>query len=152
MTADRGSFVALSTLMFLTGIGIPLMATLNGNLGRQLASPAAATAVMFCVGLVLSLICLAFVGLPDLTNIRSVKLPYMLGAGFMVFYALAITFTGPKIGIGNAVFFVLLGQMVSAAAIDHFGLWGALSSAFTLRRAMGLLIMAVGIYFARRTV
>ena len=40
--------------MFVAGIGIPLMATLNAGLGRQLTSPAAATFILYCVGLALA--------------------------------------------------------------------------------------------------
>ena len=37
---------------------------------------------------------------------------------------MAITFAAPRIGLANAVFFVLLGQLLMAAAIDHFALLG----------------------------
>jgi transporter family-2 protein len=43
----------------------------------------------------------------------------------VAFYVLSITYIAPTFGVGNAVFFVLLGQLVSAAIIDHFGLFGA---------------------------
>jgi transporter family-2 protein len=43
----------------------------------------------------------------------------------VAFYVLSITWIAPTFGVGNAVFFVLLGQLVSAAMIDHFGLFGA---------------------------
>jgi hypothetical protein len=50
---------------------------------------------------------------------------HLFFAGVLIaFYVLSITFIAPKFGIGNAVFFVLLGQLVSAAAIDHFALFG----------------------------
>ena len=43
----------------------------------------------------------------------------------MVFYILSITTIAPKFGIGNAVFFVLIGQLASAAVIDHFAFFAA---------------------------
>ena len=39
---------------------------------------------------------------------------------------------------GAALFFVLLGQLVSAAVIDHFGLFGAQVTPLTLMRAGGM--------------
>ena len=63
----------------------------------------------------------------------------------MAFYVLSITFVAPHFGVGNAVFFVLLGQLVSAAMIDHFGLFGAVQSPLTLIRAGGILVMAAGV-------
>ena len=50
----------------------------------------------------------------------------------------------------NAIFFVLLGQLVSAAAIDHFGLMGARISPLTLTRATGIALMAFGVLLTQR--
>jgi transporter family-2 protein len=139
--------------MFLSGVGIPILAAMNSVLGRELDHPVAATVVVFLVGLAASLILLAFVGgPPPLSRFTAVAPQYYLGAVFMVFYALAVTVFAPRIGVGNAVFFVLLGQLVAAAAIDHFGLLHAAKFALTPRRAIGIGVMALGVWLAKRTV
>ena len=43
----------------------------------------------------------------------------------------------------GAVFFVLLGQLIAAAAIDHFGLWGAVQAAITPKRVLGIAVIGV---------
>ena len=63
---------------------------------------------------------------------------------------LSVTLSAPRIGVGNAIFFVLLGQLIAAATIDHFGLFGALKTELTVRRALGLVVMAVGVYLAKK--
>jgi len=68
----------------------------------------------------------------------------------IAFYVLSITFIAPKFGVGNAVFFVLLGQLVSAAAIDHFGLFGAQISPLSVTRAGGITLMAAGVYLTQQ--
>ena len=70
----------------------------------------------------------------------------------MLAYVLSITWAAPRIGIGNAVFFVLLGQLIAAALIDHFGLWGAMVATLTPRRLVGIAVMAQGVYLARKPV
>ena len=143
---------SLCAIMFLSGVGIPVLATWNAALGHQLASPAAATFVLFAVGFILSGMIVLTVGLPPLSAFTMDR-PYIyFAAAFMLFYALAVTWAGPKMGIGNAVFFVLLGQIIAAAIIDHFGLWGAIKSDFTVRRMAGIAVMALGIYLARKPV
>jgi transporter family-2 protein len=41
---------------------------------------------------------------------------------------------------------VLIGQLISAAAIDHFGLFGAQLSPINLTRAGGLALMGIGVW------
>lgn len=147
------SFTPIAALIFLTGIGIPIMAAFNAALGQQLGSPVAATCVLFVVGAVLAGLVLAVSGSAlDFTRM-TLERPYIyFGAAFILFYALSITWAAPRIGIGNAVFFVLLGQLVAAAAIDHFGLWGAVKTTITGQRIAGIAIMALGVYLARKQV
>ena len=74
----------------------------------------------------------------------------LLAGLFVAFYVLSITWIAPKFGIGNAVFFVLLGQLVSASVIDHFGLFGARLTPFTLTRGLGVALMAAGVFVTQK--
>jgi len=145
------SFWPIAALMVAAGVGIPIMATLNAGVGQQLQSPVAASAMLFGFGLIIALAILAFTGMPTGEQVAAVPAWRYTGALLVVFYILSITWAAPRIGVGNAIFFVLLGQLVAAAAIDHYGLWGAIKSELTLRRAAGILVMAVGVYLARKT-
>jgi transporter family-2 protein len=72
-------------------------------------------------------------------------------AGLLVaFYVLSVTWVAPRFGVGNAVFFVLLGQLASAALIDHFGLFGARVSPLSLTRAGGIALMASGVWLTQQ--
>ena len=68
----------------------------------------------------------------------------------VLFYMLSITYISPYFGVGNAVFFVLLGQLVSAAAIDHFALFGAHATALTPMRGLGISVMALGVWITQQ--
>jgi transporter family-2 protein len=46
---------------------------------------------------------------------------------------------------------VLLGQLISAAAIDHFGLFGAQSTTLGLARLGGIALMAAGVWLTQQT-
>lgn len=152
MTSSAGGmgFAAIAFLMFTTGIGIPLMATMNAGLGQHLGSPAAATAFLFTGGAILAAGVMLMAGMPQAATFGSIR-PYMLmGPLFVVYYIFSITWAAPRIGVGNAVFFVLLGQLLAAAVIDHYGLLGAIRSELTVRRAIGIAVMALGVYLARK--
>jgi len=151
VTAQPGSnFTAIAAMMLVVGMGIPVTAALNSALGTHLESPVAASVVLFAVGLVLTALVLAFVGLPSLHAFSAVPLWSHAAALGVVCYVLSVTWSAPRIGVGNAIFFVLLGQLIAAATIDHFGLFGALRTELTARRAFGLLVMAIGVYLAKK--
>ena len=147
---QSGAFLPIAAMMFAAGIGIPIFAALNAGLGQQLGGPIAATAVTFGVGLVIALVVLGLTGLPDRTAFTFERPWLWIGAVFMLFYATSVAFAAPRVGLGNAIFFVLLGQIVAAAAIDHFGWLGAIQTALTPKRLVGIAVMAFGLYLARR--
>ncbi len=143
--------VFFAVLMLTTGIGIPVAATLSATLGARYGSSAIAACVMFLVGLVISAAYLLVVE-GGLKPFPKVPLPFYfyLGGVCIAFYILSITWVAPQFGVGNAVAFVLLGQLISMAAIDQFGLMGAPINPITSQRSIGLVLMAVGAFFAVR--
>lgn len=145
------SQVLFSLLMLATGIGIPVMAALSATLGAQYGSPAFAASVLFLVALCIS-VAFLFAVEGGLRPFPKTALPayFYLGGVFVAFYVLSVTWVAPQFGVGNAVAFVLLGQLVSMAAIDQFGLLGAPVQAITLQRSIGLILMAVGVVLAVR--
>ena len=145
-----GGFTAIALMMLVVGMGIPVTAALNATLGTHSGSPVAASTILFAVGFVLTALVLAFVGLPSAHALSTAPWWSYAAALGVVFYVLSVTWSAPKIGVGNAIFFVLLGQLIAAAAIDHFGLFGALKTTLTLKRAVGLLVMALGVYLAKK--
>ena len=145
--------VFYASIMVIAGIGIPVMAALNGHLGSKLNSPALATAILFMVGGAVSLAYLFLSGGIAKSPVReSIPTYYYLGGLFVIFYILSITWVAPKFGVGNAIAMVLLGQLVSMTVIDHLGLLGALKQAITLERFFGLVLMMVGVYLTVRRV
>ncbi|MCM2563833.1 DMT family transporter [Lutimaribacter sp. EGI FJ00015] len=141
-------FYALT--MLAAGIGIPVLAALNAQLGARLGSPVAAAVVLFCVALLTSLVVLVLTGPRPILALASAPRHLMLAGLLVAFYILSITFIAPHFGVGNAVFFVLLGQLLSAALIDHFGLFGARVSPVSLTRAGGIALMAAGVFLTQR--
>ncbi|MGY9047193.1 hypothetical protein P775_28000 [Puniceibacterium antarcticum] len=136
--------------MLAAGLGIPVLAALNAALGTRLGSPSAAAAILFCVALTATSLVVLVTGPQALTRLAGTP-KHLFAAGlFVAFYILSITYIAPTFGIGNAVFCVLLGQLFSAAAIDHFGLFGARISPLTLTRATGISIMALGVWVTQR--
>jgi transporter family-2 protein len=133
--------------MVVAGLGIPIMAALNGGLGTRLQSPALAATVLFLVGLATSIAYLLMVeGVPTELHKSNIPWYFYLGGFFVMFYILSITWVAPRFGITNAVSFVLLGQLIAMSFIDHFGLIGSQQYSLSIQRAIGLLLMAIGVF------
>lgn len=136
--------------MLLAGIGIPVLAALNAALGQRLGNPAAAAVCLFLVALIVTLAVLASTGFSALSNVAAQPRHLFLGGVLVAFYVLSITWIAPRFGVGNAVFFVLLGQLIAAAVIDHYGLFGARLTPLSITRAAGIALMAVGVFVTQK--
>ncbi len=147
---DAPTSAGLGAIMILAGLGIPIMAALNSSLGTRLANPVLAAATLFALALVITLLVLALQSSPLLLRIEGIPPHLFTGGCFVAFYVLSITWIAPRIGVGNAVFLVLLGQLLASAVIDHFALLGAPRSSLSWQRAIGLVLMAAGVVLARR--
>ena len=140
--------VTSAGIMLAAGIGIPVLAALNARLGATIGAPASASVILFAVALGSSLVVATATGL-DLRPAAAAP-PHLFLAGVLIaFYVLSITWIAPRFGVGNAVFFVLMGQMLSAGFIDHFGLFGARVVPMTPARGVGLAAMAGGLFLTQ---
>jgi len=132
-------------IMLAAGLGIPVLAALNARLGANIGSPAAAALILFVVALTGTGAVTLVTGPGALARLPGQPWHLFLAGLLVAFYVLAITYVAPVFGVGNAVFFVLLGQLISAALIDHFGLFGAQVTPLNLLRAGGIAVMALGV-------
>ncbi|MEQ9038728.1 MAG: DMT family transporter [Silicimonas sp.] len=142
--------LAYASIMFLAGIGIPVLAALNASLGARIGSPAVAAMCLFLIAFLASGIVVAATG-PSAFRVLAAQPRHLFLAGLLVaFYVLSITYIAPHFGVGNAIFFVLLGQLIAAAAIDHFGLFGARPAPLGLTRSAGIALIAAGIALTQK--
>ena len=139
-----------ATIMLAAGICVPLLAALNARLGQHIGSPAVAALCLFLVALITAALVVSVTGGVPISQIASAPKHLFLGGSLIAFYVLAITYIAPHFGLGNAVFFVLLGQLISAELIDHFGLFGAQQVPVSGTRLLGILVMAVGVALTQK--
>ena len=136
--------------MLAAGIGIPVLAAMNAALGRHLGAPMLAGAILLAVGFLTALVVTLITGPGAIVKLASAPRHLLLAGILVAFYVLSITAIAPKFGVGNAIFFVLIGQLLSAATIDHFGLFGAQPVVLSWPRLGGLLLMAAGVLLTQK--
>lgn len=109
----------------LAGIGIPLVGVLNSGLARAVGNAVSATAIMFAVAFVVAAtIALPMHGVPTIRQLSAAPIGSYAAGLIMGFYALSATIIIPRFGAGSFVTFILLAQLLTAAVIDQWGLFG----------------------------
>jgi bacterial/archaeal transporter family-2 protein len=140
-----------AAVMVAAGMGIPVLAALNANLGLRIGSPVAAGVVLFAVALGTALAVLVITGGAGVLSRLPDQPPVLfLGGCLVAFYILSITFVAPRFGLANAILFVLLGQLVSATVIDASGFMGLAARPVSGQRLVGLALMAAGVVLSQR--
>lgn len=137
----------LIVLATLAGMFIAVQAAINSQLGRLLASPLTATLVAFVVSAscVLLVIVANQTALPSYKQFIQVPPVYWLGgilsaAGVSLFYFLI-----PQMGVAKMMIFALLGQLISALIISHFGWFNLPQIPLTSSKIMGAAALITGV-------
>ncbi|KPL69578.1 hypothetical protein SZ64_16660 [Erythrobacter sp. SG61-1L] len=139
-----------ASIMLLGGMAIPVMAAMSGGIGVRVGNPSFATATVFALAFLITAIAAFATGMPRFAQIASVPPWLYLGGVCVAFYGLSITFVGPRFGLANAIFCVLVGQIVAAALIDHFGLFGTPQASIDGKRLLGMAVMVLGLFLAKK--
>lgn len=145
------AFARLALWAAAAGALIPVMAVLNARLGRTLGEPAHAAVVLFAVGFACAVLAsLLVIGrLPDVSRLAAASPIDLAGGTIVAFYVLSITTLAPRLGVGNAILFAVAAQILTSAAIDQFGLFGAAVRPVSLARLGGLALLIAGLTIAQ---
>ena len=145
------SYPALAAWAFAAGALIPVMGSLNGQLSRALGSAPAAATVLFTVALTAVMITIAVMrqAVPSAVQLASAPGQLYLGGLIVAFYVVSVTVLVPQFGVGNTILFAMIAQIFSSAAMDHFGLFGAMVRPVSVLRLSGLGLMLAGLIVAQ---
>lgn len=143
-------FFVYLLLALAAGTALASQSAINTQLAKAVGGePLVATFISFAVGTILLFIIALFktdlwAGLSEIPQQPWWKLlGGVLGAG-VVFSTVLLA---PKLGITAMLFFIIIGQLLSAATIDHFGLIGMPVREINLVKLIGLTIVAFGLIF-----
>jgi transporter family-2 protein len=131
----------------LAGAFIPVMAIVNGRLGRHLGEPLYAATILFAIALVACLICAWFLtDAPLVWSAFQSTTPMLYIGGFIVgFYVISATMLAPRIGVANFIMMAVSSQLILSVIIDHWGLFGADVRPVTWARLSGVALLIIGV-------
>lgn len=147
----QSSSVLYALIAISAGIAVPILASINAAYGQAIGNVTIASLTLVCVAslTVLAVIILSGTPLPDVAVFKKAAWWHFTAGCFIAYYVLSITFVAPRFGVGNAIIFVVVAQIFTAVTIDHFGLFGAAVQTLDWRRALGILLLMIGVALAK---
>ena len=136
----------------LLGAALPTQVGINASLRTVLGHPLQATLISFAVGLVtIALISLgARVPVPAGSALGRAS-PWMYVGGVLgALYVGGTIVLAPKLGAATMTVVVVLGQLLMALVIDHFGWLGFPQQTVTPIRLLGAVLLIGGVILVRR--
>ena len=87
---------------------------------------------------------------PSIADLRDTPKGLMIGGALGAVYVTSVLLIIPRIGVANTLVAVVVGQVVVALALDHFGVLGLPIRPVTLTRAFGAGTVVLGLYLVQR--
>jgi bacterial/archaeal transporter family-2 protein len=145
-------FWLLAALALGVGALIPIQAATNAAMSKALGGISYASLVLFGVSLavVSAWLLITQAPMPSAAAFRGAPVYGYLGGFVVAAYVLAITFLAPRLGVGNAICFIVSGQILAAVLIDQFGAFGAPVQPLSWPRVAGIALMIAGLFLAKR--
>lgn len=127
------------------GIAVGLQSPLASLLSQRLGV-LESIFIVHLGGALVALVPLFFFGGGNLAEWRSVPW-YALAAGALGLVVIwAVSTMIPRIGVAAAITTIVAGQLLVATLLDHFGLLGAQERILDPTRALGLLVVLIGVW------
>ncbi|MEM6377881.1 MAG: DMT family transporter [Bacteroidota bacterium] len=140
-------------LAFAAGAFVPIQTGANTLLTKGLGNGLLSTLVVFIMASLATLAFL-FAQRPELPSIQQAQsIPwYAWTAGGVLgsIYIFILIYTAPKLGMATVVGLVVLGQIVMAMAVDHFGWLGLAVHKVNWQRIAGGFLMIIGLLIIKK--
>jgi transporter family-2 protein len=132
-----------------TGIAIGAQSTLSSRSGLSIG-PIRTGLLTNLVGGVAALLALGFTWLrpsAEEGNLSAPVVVMLVASGLLgVFIIMGVAFALQQTGVTAGLATIILGQLLVSTVVDATGWGGAVPIPFSLRRLLGLLVMAVALY------
>ena len=138
-------------LTIVAGILVTIQGPINVQLGKTIGNSYWSTLMTFIVGgLFMLIFALVTKQTTSVGTEQSFKLWQLLGGIFGAIYVVSIIIVMPVLGVGTATVLLLFAQLVTSMVFDHFGWLGTQIRPFDIYRAVGVILMAIGIYLINK--
>ena len=130
----------------LAGSAMALQGSLNTVLSKVVGQ-LETTFIVHLLAVVILVFLLLIFDLGEGSLTRYYKAPWYsyLGGLLSIIIIYGVIFSVKRLGIANATTMIIASQIITATAIDHFGLWGLKEIPFQFIRLIGLIFLIIGV-------
>ena len=132
------------------GVALATQSAINTQLAKAMSGEAViATFISFAVGTIV-LFFIAWVKTDLWGNLSAIpSQPWwkLIGGVLGAIVVFTTVLLAPKLGITAMLFFIIIGQLIMATTIDHFGLIGMPIREVNITKFIGLIIVGFGLVF-----
>ena len=143
-------FFVYLIIALVAGVALATQSAINTQLAKAMSGEAViATFISFAVGTIV-LFFIAWVKTDLWGNLSTVpSQPWwkLIGGVLGAVVVFTTVLLAPKLGITAMLFFIIVGQLITATTIDHFGLIGMPIREVNITKFIGLIIVAFGLVF-----
>ncbi|SMF39697.1 DMT family transporter [Pseudobacteriovorax antillogorgiicola] len=144
--------LAINIIVLIIGGLLALQGVINAKLSSYLPHPLQAAVISFSVGttVLLALSLLTGESPPSLSQWRSIPWYLFIGGllgALMVSSAILLI---PKIGATSFIGGIIVGQLIAALLLDHFGVLGLDIRPINSQRILGVVLLIAGFLLTRR--
>lgn len=146
------SRLLLLAAALLAGALLPIQAALNAKMGRAINSPVAGAFISFAVGSIALILYIFFTKQPFQLTTALKQSPWYAWFGGVLgtFYVAGSIILLPRLGVALTFSLVIVGQLLVALAMDHFGLLGVAVKSINLYRILGVAFLIAGVILIRK--
>ena len=143
-------FFVYLIIALVAGVALATQSAINTQLAKAMSGEAViATFISFAVGTIV-LFFIAWVKTDLWGNLSAIpSQPWwkLIGGVLGAVVVFTTVLLAPKLGITAMLFFIIVGQLITATTIDHFGLIGMPIREVNITKFIGLIIVAFGLVF-----
>ena len=136
----------------ISGAILPVQATINFRLSKNVGGPIVAAFVSFAVGTIGLLIYLTASRQLNFREMFAQPSPWWIWIGGLLgtFYVAAVVMLVPRLGVALAFALIIAGQMMTAIIFDHFGWLGINVQQVSIGKIIGALLLIAGVVLIRK--
>jgi bacterial/archaeal transporter family-2 protein len=138
-------------LILLGGALLSIQSPLNAQLGKAVGSPINAALISFLVGTV-ALIVVATVqrNAPNAAATRALPWYAWVGGLCGAVFVSAAAYAAPRLGVATMLSLAIASQLVTALALDHYGVFGLPPHQVSAGRLAGMALVIAGVLMVRK--